>query len=497
MFTPTAEQNHILDNLEMDAPMKIDALAGSGKTASLSLISNNIDTPSLLLVFNKSAQQDAQKRFPSHVEVRTTHSMAYQAVGFDYQHKLRRPVGKYVNVAGTAAEVAKYYNIKPFKAGERVIKSSYIGYLVLGVVSRFESSNADKISDKFISKAALEDLKEKHEGFDDKAFSKVVVKAAKQLWEDRLDIDSDVLITHDTYMKIYQLSKPTLHYDIIYLDEAQDTTDCVLDIVLRQKAKLIIVGDENQAIYGWRGAVNAMKKVEGNVFPLTKSFRFGQQVADVATKVLEKKKIVRACETMESVVGEDVVDKDKPFTILYRTNMCLITDVVRFIETERDVSINIEIDVRDFSKLLSSADALRRGNFGRVKHDLLLAYHDWSELKDDAENDPVLMRLVKIIEQNRSARILKVLENHQNSRKPHIIFTTAHKSKGREWDQVVLAEDFPSHLDDKGEWKGLSQEEQNLLYVAVTRAKKALNINKSVQEVVAQDLMEKVDKDNS
>jgi hypothetical protein len=52
---------------------------------------------------------------------------------------------------------------------------------------------------------------------------------------------------------------------VLYVDEFQDTTPCVLDIVMNQHSngmKVVMVGDARQAIYGWRGAVNAMKMVD-------------------------------------------------------------------------------------------------------------------------------------------------------------------------------------------------------------------------------------------
>ena len=66
-----------------------------------------------------------------------------------------------------------------------------------------------------------------------------------------------------------------------------------------------------------------------------------------------------------------------------------------------------------------------------------------------------------------------------------IIMTTAHKSKGLDWNCVRLADDFKvledaenALLDDPG--KPLPEkitQEVNLLYVAMTRAKKAVSLD--------------------
>ena len=57
-----------------------------------------------------------------------------------------------------------------------------------------------------------------------------------------------------------------------------------------------------------------------------------------------------------------------------------------------------------------------------------------------------------------------------------ITFTTAHKSKGREWSQVYIAEDF-KNPDKSGK---LPEQERNLLYVAATRATDKLFVNDSI-----------------
>jgi len=52
-----------------------------------------------------------------------------------------------------------------------------------------------------------------------------------------------------------------------------------------------------------------------------------------------------------------------------------------------------------------------------------------------------------------------------------LVISTAHKAKGREWDRVQLASDFPARdrCDDA---------DRKLLYVAVTRAKLVLDVTR-------------------
>lgn len=57
-------------------------------------------------------------------------------------------------------------------------------------------------------------------------------------------------MTHAGYLKLFQLSRPILGrtYDVIMLDEAQDSNPCIASIVLRETGcARILVGDSHQA----------------------------------------------------------------------------------------------------------------------------------------------------------------------------------------------------------------------------------------------------------
>lgn len=488
-FKKTQEQLDIIEAAKQYDLIKINAAAGAAKTTSLSMISQEIVCKTLMLVFNKAAQVDAKGRFPSHVETRTTHSLAYQAIGCNYQQKLSRPMGRYVNVAFTGNEIAKYYGIKPIRVGgDGFINSNHLGLLVRKTVASFETSNSDVLGGNNVPKGELDKLQERLPSMIEEEVSKVIVEYAQMLWDDRVDLCTDVLATHDTYLKLFQLSKPQLGFDMILADEFQDTTDCVLDIVMSQtNAKTIVVGDDKQAIYAWRNAINALGKIEAPEYTLSTSFRFGDQVADVARCILRNKKELNGLSSIPSEVGEDVVDKSQPFTVLYRTNAKLLLDAVDSINKGKRV--NIEVDVRDFCNMMASAVALHSGDRRKVKHEEIVPFDSWRDLVDESETHPELGRIVGLIKKGQANRVMSALTKHSNSDHAQIVFTTAHKSKGREWDQVILANDFQSHFDSKGKYVGLSTAEQNLLYVAATRAKMKLNINKTVAEVYMNDLV--------
>lgn len=487
-FKPTTEQQACVTSYGKKASFKVEAVAGSGKTSTVKLMAESDDSrTALYLAFNKAAATEAAGKMPKgHVTCRTTHSIAYGAFGRDYAAKLSRPRGGYVNVAGTVSEIVKYFNVKSTGS----LSKSGIARLAKLTVAAFESSSAFALGEKHISQGELNLLARKAEAkdefFDKQNVVKKVMELANQIWDDRTDLFSPVLITHDTYLKMYQLSEPVLDYDVIFLDEAQDTSDCVIDIVMRQAkhAQIVCVGDSFQAIYGWRGAVNALGKIKSQSTPLSQSFRYGPAVAEVATAILNGAMIVKGFDKMPTVVSE--VDREKPHTVLFRTNSALIDTGMRLLNSGESVAI--EVDTKGYVRKLDSAVALYNGDMRKVKHEDIVVFEGgWHELLEEAELvKGELARIAKQVMSGEYRKILATLRNYTKPRNAKISLITAHRSKGMEYDQVILADDFPEVINEEGEFVELNDMERNLLYVAATRAQVVLELNSTAEDIMAE-----------
>lgn len=227
----------------------------------------------------------------------------------------------------------------------------------------------------------------------------------------------------------------------------------------------------------------------GAELPLTACFRFGPKVANIANMILSDKEPLRhplVGKGFDTVVGSyksDVVDYTKPYTIIFRKNLTLLMEAMDRIADGEEIIINV--DTRDFISMVDSVNALRRGDIEKVKHETVLPYADWNEFVECAEADPDAKRLLNIVVSGKANTIAHTLRTHRNSPTAKVTLTTAHKSKGLEWDQVIVANDFPSNYDKKtGEWVGLEEAERNLLYVAHTRCVKCLQWNTTVQEII-------------
>lgn len=488
MIKPTKEQVAIIEAVASGKNLRVVANAGAAKTTTLMMVADKVTKPTLYLTFNKRMADEARDKFPGWVDVRTTHSLAYRAIGHKYVDKLKRPTGGYVNVCGTASEVARYFRLRPIELrDEKRITSAAIGYAVLSTVRNFEQSSDRQLERKHVSNVGLKGRKPENVQPIRQRYVEDVYKAAVALWDLRINTRSNILAEHDTYMKLYQLSNPNLkQYDIIMLDEAQDTSDCVIDIVRQQKeTQVVIVGDSKQQIYEFRGAVDALDKFDYQKLSLSKSFRFGQELADVAQKITSEPNIfgneALTTKVIDPYKGEYTIP-DK-YTAIYFTNAAMLQDAVGDILGGK--TVNIETDIRDFTHLIDSMIALHSGELKNVKHTQLLVYETWQELKHDLEwCSAEINRVFRMIEDRSVYQVMGVLKSHRNVDNPDVIYSTAHKSKGLEFDTVVLGSDFPSIYDSEGKRRELTRAATNLMYVAATRAKTCLVLGEQFVEIL-------------
>jgi hypothetical protein len=203
---------------------------------------------------------------------------------------------------------------------------------------------------------------------------------------------------------------------------------------------------------------------------LTKSFRFGPAVADEANVFLG---ILNA---PLRVVGHDpipsvVTELSDPDAVLCRTNGEVVSQALRAWDNDRTFAIVGGTDA--IRKFAEAAEQLQRGQRAGWHADLG-AFKNWSDVVQYVkEESSDIGTLVRMIETFGVDTIYSVCDNSRPEGQADVTITTAHKAKGREWDRVLIAGDFTPAEDS--ERTGLSRAEAMLMYVAVTRAKLALD----------------------
>lgn len=448
----TKEQEQIIklaSNLNYNESLQINAFAGTGKTSTLiEIVKEMPDSKILYLAFNNSIVAEAKKRFPTNnCDVMTTHSLAFK----------HTDIKKDIKKEYKAIELMKIYDIE-YEEGFSLIK----------ILEYFTNSKMDlKTAKKIIKNKKISDLFE-------------------IFWKDLTN--RKLNITHNVYLKEFQLNKYeyNLDYDCVLLDEAQDTNEVTIDIFNHFKCAKIYVGDEHQQIYQFRGSTNALEKLKSTYkLYLTNTFRCRPEIVNIANNILKKYKK----ETKEIISFNNKFEEIKKTAVISRTNTFLIFYMEKFDSFYSPRNIDLI-----FAPLLAMY-YFYRNELDKISLDykFLTYFKNWDDLSSYLTKikDIELSTAFKMVERFKDKILFLYMKAKDNNNiNSNIILTTAHSSKGLEFDKVILAEDFPCLEEIKQSYKNEKKleiketliQEANLFYVAVTRAKYEIENNSKNKE---------------
>jgi superfamily I DNA/RNA helicase len=247
-------------------------------------------------------------------------------------------------------------------------------------------------------------------------------------------------------------------------------------------AQRIAVGDSAQAIYEWRGAINAMTKWPGTQLVLSKSFRFGPAIATEANRWLD---VVNAPLRLSghAPIPSRLAVLEHPQAILARSNAGAIRELLLALAANQRAAL-----VGGGEAIRSLAGAAQSLKAGRgTEHPELFAFTSWGEVQEYVEQDEAgadLKTFVTLIDEFGPETIIDALDHLVDEPDPDrpgpaaadVTISTAHKAKGREWDTVRISDDFhePRRTAD-GDHLPVKPGEARLAYVAVTRARRVLD----------------------
>lgn len=345
------------------------------------------------------------------------------------------------------------------------------------------------------------------------------------------------LFTHSMYLKLAAMGKlPSFPYKYILFDEAQDANGHMLEIVKKIPApKKYFVGDEDQEIYSFSGTVNAFDEFDCAKYSLTKSFRFDQDIADLAVKILSIKTRAYIEGTTQQFKSVDC----KNVTVLYRTNAAILeaamgltlSPIGQYIkisylsndekngiieqtanglkQSQYDSICFIYEALKDEMRDTEAEELLRLFNIKYVT--LPEIYNPIKEyIKEGAKNGKLISMMEAISDIGRSLddsiiKMKKLYEKYsynvvdmfrnlveaENRTDAEFKFTliTAHRSKGLEWDLVIIGDEDAWSLKQNEEmFKKGYEYEVNLQYVACTRARRAIDATSLYRHLVDADL---------
>ncbi|SHE90460.1 Uncharacterised protein family UPF0547 [Marinitoga hydrogenitolerans DSM 16785] len=506
----TTEQMEIIKKAE-NSNLIINAFAGSGKTTTLLSIAYALRNKSFLfLAFNRSVKEEIEYKIRksklNNIKVLTTHGLAYKFAKNDLKFE---KVGKELNTL----EISKILDIDIF-----------IADLVKTAFNDFCNGDYIDISDETIeeilnSNQKLRFIREQ---------KKYLKNKISKIWN--LYMKNKLTMTHNVYLKFFHLNLEKyvnyINFDYVLLDEAQDTNEVVLDIFKKLKGKKIIVGDPHQQIYSFRGSINAMYKIRNEISAeilyLTESFRFPNHISNKANIILknfkgEEKDIISFDQNSDNNISN--------LCFITRTNATLIklidtlkTLEIKLVRSPQEI-FHLPLNIYYYIKYLND-----NKNREKIREKWLFNFDSIDELKNYAEDfeDYELISAINIAEEygEKLFSLLNTAKEKYEKNKGKIFLTTAHTSKGLEWDKVIVCHDFQEIIDllKKEKYKKVKDfqkeyinhinkviegkngffkhqyiiDEINLLYVAITRAKKQL-ILYSNQDIFNIDINKKLE----
>lgn len=512
---PTKEQEAILDAFMDAKPMIVKAGAGTGKTTTLQMLAESTDDIGLYVAFNRSVAQEARGRFPNTVDAVTAHALAKRMLESDdhWRNVIRSKFKANISDSGKAIYDKIIYPVYPHE-GDNVFKYNealkiatgikdrpYLYHtnwaqLVSGTVKKFCQSADPEITIEHFGAAAASRSINKHNAAvvgrqlaENPRIVERTIELAKIYWNRIIDPeDKKIDFGFDHILKVWQLSNPVLDYDYVLFDEAQDANATLSHVLLAQHAhgtQLVVVGDQNQAIYGFTGSLDAMRKFEeavpeAVVLPLTESWRFGSPVADAANKVLETKGVperitglgTKTEPLIENYHRVDFIDEGVD-AVLCRSNTGCLEAAFWVLEKYPHIRLSISVKLAEMKEFYEAAVAFQQT--GKTKYPVMRDFKSYAEFNAAVAEDSELALEFGLLIRTAAnaggvsqalALVQRVESLTVSPEEADLLITTVHQSKGAEWNNVLLYDDWTGGLN--------SNEEKNLLYVATTRAKERL-----------------------
>lgn len=354
---------------------------------------------------------------------------------------------------------------------------------------------------------------------------KYYIKEGNELAENAMIID----FTDMLYLPYHWNLNPVTKYDFVYVDECQDLSRSQLNIVrlYRDKAgRVIAVGDPRQSIYGFNGAdIESFDRVKRQFEPmeplkLTTSFRCPQGVIELARKIRPD---ISGSKSEEGIVSSIQFHEITSMArsgdlIISRLKAPLLMLVFAFIE--KDIKVYIyddEVDsfIAEMKKLFKQEQlqvriASHPGGFEEIKEDVIKRW-DWiigkeaEKIINQTERDiyiisetDYLHRKIEFLHKKYETwkpqchtilDILKKIKEYISWKENPIKLSTIHRAKGLEHKRVFILnyDNMPHYRDGMKDWE--KTQEENLKYVAVTRALEELYLvySKDIDELIDEE----------
>ena len=473
---PNVYGKEILRCFEEDPTnMVIMGVPGCGKTTVLRMCANRIprNKTAVLVCFNSATAEHAKRVMPFNVHVSTTHTLGFNVIKSHYRNLMFKVNGR---------KVENYLKYQILGEGKKKqLDSDKFHFLVtegkeviVPLMDFLRQTNSGLSLVQPIAEEFKLDFGEPHR--------QTVIELWQYLTQEPAKKYNTVDFADMLWMPIYfEMTFP--QYNYVLVDEYQDFNPAQIEMVKRLCAvggKVVVVGDHNQSIYGWRGADTRAMQDAPSVFnaqvkPLSICYRCGEGIIQEAQKHIPNIEGTGKPGTVHEVTDLSLAREGD--MVICRLVAPLIPEALKMFKLgkrvkifDQDVSKWVLSYAKEVEKRHGTIDSqsifqyteteitkakqkrqLNKVNFLQDKRDILLGFVQESQFIE-------LKELKHYIE-----------ELFINEEEEGILFSTIHRVKGMEARNVFLLN--PDLIPYKrAETEKEIEQEYNLLKVAITRA---------------------------
>lgn len=472
-----AQQNAIFDWARTGrGNLIVVARAGTGKTTTIvEMLEHAPERKVLLAAFNKSIARELQSRIRRQgVEAKTLHGLGLRFIKNAWGNAVKvedddTKGNRAMNLARMSAPTAPDYIHK-------LVEKLHTKARELAPLAT--AADVESLAYRF---DMLPDESWVEEGFPLDVIVRLVLVAMEHA-KTRCDV---IDFADMIFLPIvHKMARPW--YELVVVDEAQDMTQPQLQLArnsCKRTGRIVIVGDDRQAIYAFRGADSGAldrlkRELNAQELGLHATYRCGQRIVELAKALVpdficgaqHEGEILRRT---EDAMLDEATEGD---FILSRTNAPLIKLCMQLLKR----GVRARIKGRDIGRgILAVIRKLGASNVAEIPQLLDVRTQHEIEKASSISNEEARTARIEFI-QDQAGIILALLDGaatveelmrrceelfSDDAERGAVMCSSVHRAKGLETDRVYLIEET---------FRSTSLEEQNLRYVAITRAKHTL-----------------------
>lgn len=461
--TPTPEQQAVIDAaVNSKDNLIVSALAGAAKTSTLVMVAGALkDTNILCLAFNKRIAVEMQERLPPNCKAMTLNSLGHRTWAEVISRRLTLETNKTFKILTELIQkLGKREQEEAYADFADTMKAIDFGKACGYIPSKhFENAKALMRDDDFFGH-----LEEEPSLIQEMLIRNASLISIQRGMEGVIDFGDQILLP-TVFPCMFEF------FPLVMVDEAQDLS-ALNHATLRKLAKrrLIAVGDENQAIYGFRGAHEDSMPFLAETFKMRKlmlsvSFRCPSSVvAEAQWRAPHMRFPEWAKEGKVSRLVEwDVQSLPPQAAIICRNNAPLFSMAIKLLKNGRYPQI-IGNDIGKY--LLKVMKKFGKNDLPRAE--AMIALSDWVAEKLKKSRSPTKVHdqeacIRVFLEQGETLGDALAYAEHIFASQGPIQLMTGHKSKGLEFDDVFFLDEHLINMEEP--------QDRNLKYVIQTRAK--------------------------